>query len=231
MNQDKSARYHTLKRRAAFLSVGWSAAFLFVFAFTPASAWLASLATGAVSRLHLPASLAATAVVLIYVSIFGLLHEAGSLPIVFYRGFLVERRYGLSTESLRSWAVDQVKAGVLGMALSLAGFALLYMAIRRWPHGWWLAAAVGLRPVHRRHGSPGAGHRPAAVLQVSGPSSGLTLRERLAGMARRAGLPVTGVHEWLAKRPHQEGQRCPDGVGQDATNPGVRHAARHARGR
>ncbi len=212
MNQDKSARYHTLKRRAAFLSIGWSAAFLLSFVFTPASAWLASLGTGAVSHLHLPASMAATAVVLVYVAIFGLLHEAGSLPIAFYRGFLVERRYGLSTESLRSWTADQAKAGVLGMALSLAGFALLYVAIRRWPHGWWLAAAAGFAlfiVIMARLA-------PVVVLPLFfkiRPLERADLGERLAGMARRAGLPVTGVHKWVVSDRTKRGNAALTGLG------------------
>ena len=212
MNQDKTARYHALKRRAALLSVGWSAAFLCVFAATPASAWLSSWASHVVSLASLPASLVPTAVVLVYVTVFGLLHEAGSLPLSFYRGFVVERRYGLSTESIRRWAADQVKAGALGAVLSLVGFALLYAAIRTWPRDWWLAAFLGFSlfvVVMARVA-------PVLVLPLFftlKPLERAELRDRLAEMARRAGLPVTGVYEWLLSDRTKKGNAALTGLG------------------
>jgi len=212
VNQDKTARYHALKRRAALLSVGWSVAFLFFFAGTPASAWLSSGATRLVSAVPLPAPLLPSAVVLVYVAILGILHEAGSLPFAFYRGFLVERRYGLSTETLRRWAADQVKAGILGAGLSLAGFALLYAAIRRWPHDWWMAAAAGFSlfvVVMARVA-------PVLILPLFfrlKPLERGELRDRLAGVAHRAGLPVTGVFEWQLSDRTKKGNAALTGLG------------------
>jgi STE24 endopeptidase len=212
VNQDKTARYHALKRRAALLSLGWSAAFLCFFALTRASAWLAGLASRLASDLPLPPRLGPSAVVLLYVAVFGVLHEAGSLPFSFYRGFVVERRYGLSTESLRRWLGDQAKAGLLGAVLSLAGFTLVYAAIREWPRGWWLAAAAGFTLFAVLM----ARLAPVVILPLFfrlKPLERAGLRDRLEDVARRAGLPVTGVYEWLLSDRTKKGNAALTGLG------------------
>jgi STE24 endopeptidase len=212
VNQDKSARYHTLKRRAALVSVAWSAAFLVFFAASKASSWLASLAAGLVAHLPLPTATIPTVIVLVYVALFGTLHEAGSLPIAFYRGFLIEHRYGLSTESLRAWATDQAKAGLLGFVLSLVGFALLYMAIRRWPEDWWLPAACGFTlfvVVMARLA-------PVLVLPLFftlKPLARDDLRQRLVALAARAGVPVTDAFEWQLSDRTKKGNAALTGLG------------------
>jgi STE24 endopeptidase len=195
VNEDKTARYHALKRGAALLSVGWSAAFLLFFAATTASTWLSTWAARLVSSLPLSASLVPTAVVVVYVTCLGVLHEAGSLPLAFYRGFLVERRYGLSTESVRRWVADQATAAVLGAGVSLAGFSLLYAAIRQWPRGWWMAAGAGFSLFSVFMAWIGPRLIVPLFFRVR-PLERVDLRERLAGVARQAGLPVTGVFEW-----------------------------------
>jgi STE24 endopeptidase len=212
VNQDKSARYHTLQRRAAVLSVGWSASFLLAAAATPASGWLAAVASAIAGALPLPARFLDTVVVLAYVTLFGLLHEAGGLPLSFYRGFLLERRYELSTESFRSWLRDQVKSALLGGVLSLAGFSLLYLVIRRWPHGWWAAAAAGFTlfvVIMARLA-------PVLLLPLFfrfKPLGRQDLRERLVALAERAGVPVTEACEWVLSDRTKKGNAALAGFG------------------
>lgn len=195
MNQDKSARYHALKRRVAILSVTWSGAFLLAFAATPASAGLANLVSASLSRLPIPAFLLPTAVVMGYVVLFGVLHECGSLPLAFFNGFVLEHRYGLSTESFGRWLRDQLKSAALGGGLSLAGFSLLYLAIRRWPETWWLAAAAGFLLFVILM----ARLAPVILLPLFftlKPLEREDLRTRLVELSSRAGVPVTEVCEW-----------------------------------
>src|SRR5213079_507327 len=51
-----------------------------------------------------------------------LLNEVGSLPLGFYSGFLLERRYGLSSEPLGRWLLDQVKSFAIALVLLLPLF-------------------------------------------------------------------------------------------------------------
>src|SRR5262245_30722284 len=96
-NEDKSARYHRLKRRAALVSLGWTVALLAVLQASGYSVKLRALAESAAAPLP-SGALVRAASITIYVLLLAVLTEVGSSPAAFYSGFLLERRYGLSTE-------------------------------------------------------------------------------------------------------------------------------------
>ena len=195
MNEDKSARYHKRRRLAAVVSVAWSAGVLALVAASPAAVALRDVAERLVSALRVPSSLWPTATVAVCVLLLGLIHEAGSLPIAFYRGFLIEHRFGLSTESAGRWLRDEVKGLLLGATFSIAGFAALYFALRRWPEWWWLAAGAGFAAV----AAVLARLAPVLLLPIFftfRPLRREELRQRLVELARRAGVPVIDACEW-----------------------------------
>src|SRR5262249_57879513 len=80
-----------------------------------ASLWIPDLAAGALHR-----SAAHPATVALYVIAVALLHDALALPLAWYRGFVLEHRYGLSSETRGAWAADHVKAAGVGPALGLS---------------------------------------------------------------------------------------------------------------
>jgi STE24 endopeptidase len=194
VNEDRSARYHKLGRRAAIASTAWSAGFLVLLAASPLSVWLRE-SLERFSAPLVPAWLLPSTIVLTYVAVCGLLHELGEWPVAFYRSFVLEHRYGLSTESVRRWIVDQLKGAALGGGFSLAGFWALYFAMRHWPHWWWLAAAAGFATVVV------VLTRLAPVLLMPifftfRPLGRTELGERLLALSRRAGVSVTEASEW-----------------------------------
>lgn len=108
------------------------------------------------------------------------------------RVLVVARRYGLSVQTWRGWAVDVVKGWVVGTAL-LAVVLLAVVGLARWRGGWWwLPAAVG-----------------AALLVVAlsfayplvfeplfnrfTPMPAGPLRSELLELAARDGVPVSDV--------------------------------------
>ena len=194
MNEDKATRYHRLKRRASILSLLWSVLLLAGLAWTGASVWLGRAASATAARL-VPAGWSEGVAVFVYVVLLSLLHEAGSLPLGFQGGFLLERRYGLSTESLGAWALDQAKALGLGIVLGGGLASVLYAIIRVAPGRWWLPAGllcsaliVGLANV-----------APLVLLPLFysiKPIARDALGARLVTLASRAGARVLGVYEW-----------------------------------
>jgi STE24 endopeptidase len=136
-----------------------------------------------------------TLAVAVYVLLLSLLQGAGSLPVSFYSGFLLERRYGLSNEKFGQWAADELKALVLGFGLGTAAAAVLYLFIRRQPDVWWVPAGAVFALV-------------AIVLTNLAPVLFLPLfytikpldrdrlRDRLLALANRAGAEVVGAYEW-----------------------------------
>jgi STE24 endopeptidase len=132
--------------------------------------------------------------VLVYVALLAAVNELGGLPLAFYSGFLLERRYQLSTERFSSWMRDQAKASGIGLVLAGTAAELIYWLMRQSPRDWWLPAGlisailmVGLTNL-----------APVLLLPLFYPIKPLeheTLRRRLLTLADRAGARVLGAYE------------------------------------
>jgi len=194
MNEDKAARYNRLKRNASVLSLAVSVACVVAFLVTGASIGLRDFAERIATRVS-PAAFAPTAAVVVYVALLLIGMEVVPLPLSFYGGYLLERRYELSNESLGAWLRDQLKALAIGVVLFSAAASILYALIRRSPDGWWLTAGlvfalliVGL-----------AQAAPVLLLPLFytvKPLDRDALRMRLMALADRAGARVLGAYEW-----------------------------------
>ena len=192
MNEDKASRYHRLKRRSAVLSVALTATLL--------GGLLASGGSGSIADAARwiaganPAQFSPWAV-LVYVVILALLNEALTLPVAFYHGFLLDRRYGLSLEPSAAWFRDHAKAMGLGMILGIAGAEVVYVALDVGGAWWWLISAavfVAAMAVMTRIA-------PIVLLPLFytvTPLNRESLRARLVSLSQRAGVPVLGVYEW-----------------------------------
>ena len=190
MNEDKATRYNRLKRRASVVSVAWSFALIAALGVTPLTVMVRDVAAAMFGG-----SPSAASTVVVYVVLLALINEAGALPIAFYSGFVVERRYGLLNESITRWAQDELKGLGLELALGAAAASLLYFFIRLSPESWWLPAGaafaliiVGL-----------ANLAPVLLLPLFytvKPLERESLRGRLLALADRAGARVVGAYEW-----------------------------------
>jgi STE24 endopeptidase len=190
MNEDKATRYNRLKRRASVVSVAWSFALIAALGTTPLTLLVRNAAAAAAGGG--PASASTVAV---YVVLLTLMNEAGALPIAFYSGFLVERRYGLLNESVGRWALDELKGLALGLPLGAAAASLLYLFIRRSPESWWLpsGAAFALIIVGLANVAPVL---LLPLFYTVKPLDRESLRARLLALADRAGARVVGAYEW-----------------------------------
>src|SRR6185295_7233581 len=57
-------------------------------------------------------------------------------------GFVLEHRYGLSTQSMAHWLTDQLKGAVLGTVFGIAGVSIVFAAMRYSPAWWWVYSAA-----------------------------------------------------------------------------------------
>ncbi|MBI4478228.1 MAG: M48 family metallopeptidase [Acidobacteria bacterium] len=196
MNQDKSARYHQLKRRAAVLSVGWTAFLLVFVLLSGLHLQLRDLSVRAAG--YFPGAswwLELAAAIIVFVAVLGALDQIAALPLAFYSGFVLEHRYGLSTQPAARWGIDYLKSGALGFGLGAAGVTLLYVTIRNWPDWWWMIGAAGLSVVLIVLVNLG----PILILPLFfefKPLARQELQDRLVALAERAGARVMGVFEW-----------------------------------
>jgi STE24 endopeptidase len=188
MNEDKATRYHRLGRRAGVLATLWTAVILIVFLLSGASFALRAWAVSATGT-------NAVAAVALYVLVLSLLFDLAVLPFSLYQGYLLERRYGLSTQTVGHWLKDHAKAGMIGVLFAQAGAAFVYFALRNWPASWWAIA--------------GAGYSIVVIVLVNvapilllplffafKPLEKETLRHRLTALASKAGTRIMGVYEW-----------------------------------
>jgi STE24 endopeptidase len=200
MNEDRSTRYHRLKRQFVILGWVWTLLLLGGLTWTGWSVALRAVAEAAAISVATATSFPGlpwvpALTVLIYVVLLCAINEVGSLPLGWYSGHVVERRYGLSNESLAHWATDEVKSLGIGTLLGCGGAALIYFLIRLSPDWWWLGAGalftliiVGLTNL-----------APTLVLPLFytvKPLDREALRVRLLALAERAGARVLGAYEW-----------------------------------
>jgi STE24 endopeptidase len=190
VNEDKSSRYHRQRRRVAVLSVLLTTTWLAALAATGASIRLREF-TQAISG----GAAEAASTVAVYVCLLAILQDALGLPLAWYRGFALEHRYGLSSESFRAWAWDYLKSALVALALGLIAVEVVYFSLRRWPDGWWIASAgafiAGMLILARL--------APVFLLPIFyrfKPLDREALRLRLLELFSRAGVPVLGVYEW-----------------------------------
>jgi STE24 endopeptidase len=193
MNEDKATRYHRLRRRAFVLSAAWR---VFLLAFLVVSGLVQALRDALAPALHsLPAFLHFPLTVLTVAAAVAVTLDLGALPMAFFAGFTLERRYGLSRQRAASWFRDHLKAAAVNLAFVGAAAVWMYVWIAAVPDRWWAPAWAGLVAA----GVVMTWAAPVMLLPLFfrfAPLADGPLRDRLLALAASAGLPALGVFEW-----------------------------------
>jgi STE24 endopeptidase len=210
MNEDKATRYHRLGRRVSVISTAWSFVLLTGLLATGGSVALRAWATSAASALggdHLPG-----VAVGLYVLALTLILDAATLPPGFYKGFVLERRFGLATETMAHWLQDHLKAVAIGVVFAEAGAGFVYATLRHWPGTWWLISGaaysvvvIGLVTL-----------APVLLLPLFytfKPLDKASLRERLTALAGQANTSIKGVYEWTLSDRTKKANAALTGIG------------------
>jgi STE24 endopeptidase len=77
----------------------------------------------------------------LYFTAFSLLGALVALPLDFFEGFVWERRFGLSRQTLKGWVADAIKKGAVTFLVGLIFVEGLYFFLSEYPRTWWLGAA------------------------------------------------------------------------------------------
>jgi STE24 endopeptidase len=122
-----------------------------------------------------------------------------AFPLALYVGFFREHAYGLATQTLGAWLVDELKELVIGVIFVSLGVGVLYAVIRRFPRNWWLGGAIAavamlvlslvIAPVLL-----------APLFNDYQPLEPGPLRESILSMARGNGVPSDDVYWFDASR-------------------------------
>lgn len=187
-NEDKATRYHRFRRRAALAGTAAGALLLLLFLASGASTALRAGAESLTGGSFL-------GTLTLYVLTVAVGYELLLLPLAFYEGVTLERRYGLSTQTTAAWWRDHVKAWGVSLVLGLMAAAITASLIRWSPAHWWLAAGAAFAALLVVM----AQLAPVLLLPLFydfQPLQRPALAERLIALAARARTPVLGVFEW-----------------------------------
>jgi len=148
----------------------------------------------------------------IYVVLIALLSEAVQLPLAFYQGVTLERRYGLSTQTTARWWLDRLKTDAVALLFAAAGALIVWSLLRASPEYWWLVAALcfGLVTILL------AQLAPVLLLPLFyrfKPLERQALVERLVALGTRAGTRVLGVFEWQLSDRTRKANAALTGIG------------------
>lgn len=188
MNEDKSTRYQRMRRRVSVAALVW-----FVIAL---GAWTGSGAAVGLRRAveTLVGQNALVSALVVYVAVLVFVYEGGALVIGYYGDFLLDRRYGLSTQTLPGWLADRAKAAVVTYVFGVGASCLIYAIIRATGPWWWLVTGALFSLVFAAL----ANLAPVLLLPLFYPIRPLSrdeLRARLLRLAQKAGATVVGAYE------------------------------------
>ena len=127
-----------------------------------------------------------------YSAILSLISWLAALPLSFYNGHIVEKRYGLSNQPAAGWAIDTLKAKAISTPIEIGIIEGVYATMRRWPSRWWVVCAGAVIPLTTLF----AQLFPVLILprfHKYEPLKDEELAQRLRDLTDRAGVPVADV--------------------------------------
>ena len=188
MNEDKAARYHRLRRRTALSATVVAAALLLLLIGTGWSATIRNLA-GVLAGQY------AVLALIVYVVLVAALSEAAQLPLAFFQGVTLERRYGLSRQTASQWWRDRLKADGIGLIFAIGGALIVWHLLRWSPQYWWAAATLCFvaLSILLAHVAPVL---LFPLFYQFTPLKRAGLADRLMALTERAGTKVLGAFEW-----------------------------------
>lgn len=135
-----------------------------------------------------------------------------TMPLSYYGEFLIEKRFGLSNQTPRSWFVFQVKSWLVGgvlLGIVLGGlYGLLWYAGPMWSLWLWVGMillTVVLAKIF-----------PLLILPIFYPARPLerpSLIDRLRGLAEGTGLTITGVFDLQLSKDTKKANAMLTGLG------------------
>ncbi|MFH0838709.1 MAG: M48 family metallopeptidase [Candidatus Omnitrophota bacterium] len=74
----------------------------------------------------------------IFLVIFAGLYAIAFLPFDFYAGFMLEHRFNLSNQTLRSWCVRYMKQHLVSAVIFFPLAEVFYFFLKNYPSSWWI---------------------------------------------------------------------------------------------
>jgi STE24 endopeptidase len=200
----EARRYNRIHRWLGVADFVIGSAFLVVLLVTGWAVWLRDLALRRAFQNY-------TLAVFVYLFFLLLISKALGFGLEYY-GFLLERRFQLSTQRLRSWFWDEAKGFLVGLVLAGIVVELVYFMIRQSPQHWWIitwALFIGMFILL-------AQVAPVVLFPMFykfEPLDNEDLRRRLVLLSEHAGTRVRGVYRWKLSEKSKKANAALTGLG------------------
>jgi len=204
LNVAKAKRYSRTKLAVLLLSTLWTVIRLVWFASDRRAARL----KGAIARGLPDRRLVAP----VFFTVTMALSWLSGLPVAFFGGHEVERRFGLTKQSTGGWLGDQAKGLLIGVLLQTPLVTAAYAVIRRRPRDWWLiiaGASVPLTVVL-------SNLAPVLLMPLFNrfqPLRDERLAARVRALAARSGVRISDVYEMDMSRQSEKPNAMFTGLG------------------
>ena len=130
---ERARRYHRPAYLARVIGIALGLLVLGLLSFGGLGDWLFGLVDG----------LAWWGEAIAFSALVALVGSLVATPVAFWRGYLHERRWGFSTQTLGGWVSDRAKGAAIGMALTVIPMLGLIASVHLFPSWWPLVAALG----------------------------------------------------------------------------------------
>jgi STE24 endopeptidase len=193
--QQRAREYARIRIRLSFVSLGIAAVAIGLILGFGLDKWLRNIIEGIAKGSFLdwqPETGWFPIQILLYFLILIISYEIVTLPLSYYRGFVLAHRYGISVMSLKAWIRDLVIGFILGLVLEAAFVSLVYALLASQPQWWWLWASV----IILFFSIVLANLAPVLIFPIFYKYSPLPdgeLKQRLLALAERAHTRVRGV--------------------------------------
>ncbi len=126
--------------------------------------------------------------------------------------FLLERRYDLSNQKVKSWLWDEIKGFLVGFVMAVLAAEFVYSMMQAFSQKWWLVSWAAFVVVF------------VVIVQLAPvilmpiffkfkPLENESLKERLVKLSERAGTHVRGVYEWKLSEKSNKANAALTGLG------------------
>lgn len=131
---DKAKQYACIRYSLSIIDVGYLLVLLFLFQGLGLSRELVQ----GVSRVIHPHYF----VLPVYILVIYLAYYVLNFPLNFYRSFLLEHKFSLSTQKLGLWLKDEFKGGVIAYLILIILAGTFYYIYGHYPGSWWLLLSL-----------------------------------------------------------------------------------------
>lgn len=183
---DKAKQYSIIKHRIAIVNIFLMPLLLWIFLILGIPAYFKDAALFVSGNNY--------AGLVIFYALIGILYYIISLPLEFYSGFMLEHRFSLSNQSLKSWIIREVKKNIAAFVISAPLVMSLYVLLKISPLDWWLWTAVLWFFVSIIL----AKFAPVIIVPLFykySPIKDAGLAQKLSGLVSRFGFKASGVYE------------------------------------